>query len=128
MIWHLLRFYYHITIKTIYRKIEVKNPERLREMEGKARQDKVDAALAGFQPVLFQGERLSKEQLIERKNAYADHQGVPRDSIDFAPVGNNQERADFHRHRAWEKHNKNGFDTKTLREYQREQSERSSSG
>ena len=97
-----------------------------REMEGKARQDKVDAALAGFQPVLFQGERLSKEQLLERKNAYADHQGVPRDSLDFAPVGNSAERADFHRHRAWEKHKKNGFDTATLREYQREQNERSS--
>jgi hypothetical protein len=92
-----------------------------REMEGKAHQDKLDASLAGFGSVRYEGQNISRADLDAKLTEYAAHQGVPKESLTFESVGSKGERADFHRHRAWENRRKNGFDTQQFREYQREQ-------
>jgi hypothetical protein len=90
-----------------------------REMQGLAAQNKVDNALAGFTPVKVDGQMMTREQMTAYKNAYADRQGIPRDSIDFAPVGNKMERVEDRRHRAVENRRRNGYDEQQFREHQR---------
>jgi hypothetical protein len=92
-----------------------------REMEGRAARETVDPTLAGFTSVLYEGRRMSRAELEERKKAFADHQGVPRDSLTFSPMGNKRERADEHRHRGYVNRKRAGFDTQQTKEYQREQ-------
>lgn len=92
-----------------------------REMEGLAAREHVDPSLAGFTSVKYEGEWRSRSELESIRNALADQRGVPRDSLDFSSVGNKGERADYHRHRAYESRKSAGFDTQQFREYQREQ-------
>jgi hypothetical protein len=92
-----------------------------REMEGKAAREHVDPTLAGFTSVKYDGEWRSRAELEAIKNAYADRQGVPRESLEFTTMGNKSERADFHRHRAYETRRSVGYDTQQFKEHQREQ-------
>lgn len=90
-----------------------------REMEGKAAQDKLDASLAHFGPVKYDGRWMTRQELAQIKNDYADRQGVPRDILDFTSMGNKTERAEDRRHRAVETRRRNGYDEQQFREHQR---------
>lgn len=83
--------------------------------------DTLDPTLAQFGSVLYDGQRLTREQLEQKRKEFAAHQGVDPDTIAFVPRGNSKAIAEEHRHRAIETRRKNGFDEQQFRDYQREQ-------
>lgn len=97
-----------------------------REMEGRTTLEHAAEQVGTFRPVKYDGVVYQdKASLDAVLHAYADRQGVPRDSYAFETLGNKAQRVEERRHRAWEKRKREGFDTQKFKDYQREQTARS---
>lgn len=93
-----------------------------REMEGKTAQDKLDAAVAQFGSVEFDHRRMSREELEQRRLAYAARHNRDPATVQFeAPLTARQAnaRAEEYKHRAVVTRKKNGYDEQQYAEHRR---------
>lgn len=93
-----------------------------RAMEGKAAQDKLDATMAQFGSVEFDHQRMSRDDLEQRRLAYAARHRLDPSQVQFeAPLTARQAnaRADEYKHRAVVTRARNGYNEQQYAEHRR---------